>query len=78
MSQALLEKFGQGNWAQNVVDNVTTLLSIKDNLGGNLNMLIDSAIFTAAMAGIGAGLAVFGVGSGLNVFMKGSDWAHGH
>ena len=77
MSQALLEKFGQGNWAQNVVDNVTTLLSIKDNLGGNLNMLIDSAIFTAAMAGIGAGLAVFGVGSGLNVFMKGSDWAHG-
>jgi hypothetical protein len=77
MSQALLEKFGQGNWAQNVVDNVTTLLSIKDNLGGNLNMLIDSAIFTAAMAGIGAGLAVFGVGSGLNVFMKGSDWATG-
>lgn len=77
MSQALLEKFGQGNWAQNVVDNVTTLLSIKDNLGGNLNMLIDSAIFTAAMAGIGAGLAVFGIGSGLNAFMKGSDWAHG-
>ena len=77
MSQKLLEKFGQGNWAQNVVDNVTTLLSIKDNLGGNLNMLIDSAIFTAAMAGIGAGLAVFGIGSGLNVFMKGSDWATG-
>ena len=50
-------------FAQQIKDNVLILLSIKDSLGGNLDMLYDSGAFYLAMAGIGAGLAIFGAGA---------------
>lgn len=56
------EKFA-GFSGESVKNNVLTLLSIKDELGGNLDMLTDSGGFLLAMTMLGAGLAVFGVGS---------------
>ena len=63
MSQGLLDYFGQGNFAEGIKQNVVTLLSIKDELGGNISMLADGFVFAAAMTGVAAGLAVFGLGS---------------
>ena len=57
-----LDTFSGGNWAETIKQNVLTLLSIKDEAGGNLSMFIDSAVFAAAMAGIGLGLVAFAVG----------------
>ena len=57
-----LDTFTGGNWAETIKQNVLTLLSIKDEAGGNLSMFIDSAVFAAAMAGIGLGLVAFAVG----------------
>ena len=68
-----------------VKDNVVTLLSIKDAVGGNLSFLADSAVFAAAMAGLGLGLVAFsiggvagaaatGVGEALDYF-TGGNWA---
>ena len=55
---------GAGDWAQNIKNNVITLLSIKDELGGSaLAFIGDSATFALAMGGIGAGLAAFGTGA---------------
>jgi len=50
-------------FAQSIKDNVLILLSIKDSLGGNIDMLFDSGAFFLAMSGIGAGLAIFGAGA---------------
>ena len=76
-----LTNFVNTSWAESIKQNVVTLLSIKDELGGNWNMLADSAIFAAAMTGVGLGLAVFGAGSAvagisdaLTGFMN-PDWA---
>tara|TARA_B100002019_G_C21270057_1_gene601708 strand:+ start:1687 stop:3666 length:1980 start_codon:yes stop_codon:yes gene_type:complete len=63
MSQGLLDYFGQGNWAEGIKQNVITLMSISDELGGALAFIGDSAAFLLAMTGIAAGLAVFGAGS---------------
>ena len=57
-----LDTFSGGNWAETIKQNVLTLLSIKDEAGGNLSMFIDSAVFAAAMAGIGLGLVAFAIG----------------
>ena len=65
-----LNNFSNPEWAKSIVDNVVVLLSLKDHLGGNIDMLKDGGTFTVAMAGIGAGLAVFGVGAGISRFMK--------
>ena len=68
MSDKLLgnEKFGNPDWAQGIVDNVVTLLSISDEVeGAGKNLIGESAKFLLAMTGIGAGLAVFGVGSAI-------------
>jgi len=46
------------NWAQSIVDNVTTLLSI----ASMPELLLDTALFTTAMTGIGAGLLAFSIG----------------
>ena len=70
-------------WAQQVKDNVLTLLSISDELGGSVSFIGDSAAFLLSMAGIGAGLAAFGAGAVLaggtdmlsDWFSTGSDWA---
>ena len=73
---------GGENWSQAIKDHVITLLSIKDALGGNLDMLMDGGAFMLTMAGIGAGLAAFGIGSaaaGLGEavakFMSGDNWS---
>jgi hypothetical protein len=53
-----IEKFsGGGNWAENIVSNITTLLSIADLSFG------DVAKTTGALGVLGTGLAAFGVGS---------------
>jgi hypothetical protein len=75
---ALADWSGGDNWSQAIVDHVVTLLSIKDHLGGNIEMLKDGFAFTLAMAGVGLGLAAFGAGA----FVAGaglgfSDWAGG-
>jgi hypothetical protein len=77
MSDKLLDKYAT-NWAEGVKENVVTLLSIKDELGGNLNMLADGGAFMLAMTGIAGGLAVFGAGSAViglsaNVLNKFTD-----
>ena len=57
----LADWFSTGNnWAQQVVDNVTTLLGIV-NLPG---VGADTAKFAATMTGIGAGLIAFSAGAG--------------
>ena len=53
-----IEKFsGGGNWAENIVSNITTLLGIADLSFG------DVAKTTGALELLGIGLAAFGVGS---------------
>jgi len=77
----LTDWVGGDDWSQAIKDHVITLLSIKDELGGNLDMLADGGAFMLTMAGIGLGLAAFGIGSataglGESVakFSMGSDW----
>jgi len=72
-----LTTFGNPDFAQSIVDNVKTLLSISAIEG----VAMDGAKFVAAMTGIAAGLALFGIGStvagladGLTNFVK-ADWA---
>jgi hypothetical protein len=55
---AAIDKFaGSGNWAENIVSNITTLLSIADLSFG------DVLETTGALGSLGAGLAAFGVGT---------------
>jgi hypothetical protein len=64
-------------YAQKIKDNVTTLMSIEDVLGGSANFIGDSATFLLAMTGIGAGLAAFSAGqaaSAVAQFMSSEDW----
>ena len=56
-SQAIEKFSGGGNWAENIVSNITTLLSIADLSFG------DVAKTTGALAILGNGLVAFGVGS---------------
>lgn len=75
---ALADWAGGDDWSQAIVDHVVTLLSIKDQLGGNMKMLLDGGAFMLTMTGIGLGLAAFGVGA----FVGGgalafSDWIGG-
>ena len=77
-----ISKFTSGNsFAQGIKDNVLTLLSISDELGGKVSLLAESTTFYAAMSGIGVGLAVFGMGAGIAGLANGlnnfsnPDWA---
>lgn len=64
MSAKLLDNFASPTWAQDIIDNVIILLSLKDQLGGNiLEILGSTGTFFAVMTGLGMGLAVFGIGS---------------
>ncbi len=63
LSDSLNKYVGNEQWAESIKKNVITLLSIKDELGGNVKFLFDGAVFGLAMSGIGAGLAVFGAGA---------------
>ena len=74
-----LTTFGNPDFAQSIVDNVKTLLSISAIEG----VAMDGLKFVAAMTGIATGLALFGIGStvagladGLTNFVK-ADWAQG-
>lgn len=65
-------------FAQTIKDNVLTLLSIQDSLGGAVAFIGDSATFLLAMSGIAAGLGVFGIGTalvGIGKFAAGDDFA---
>lgn len=73
---------GTGNFAENIKQQVITLLSIQDEVGGGVKALFKGGAFLAAMTGIGIGLAVFGLGSsvaGLTTalanFTQGGDFA---
>ena len=62
LGQALADSFNKEGWAQNIVNNVATLVSI-----GDLSFL--KALEAAGtLKTIGAGLAVFGVGAGVAKF----------
>ena len=81
LSDSLNKYVGNEAWASSIKKNVLTLLSIKDEAGGNLDFLADSGTFVIAMTAIGTGLAVFGAGSAiggvsdaLTSLMK-PDWA---
>lgn len=82
-ANAAVEYFaGDIAWAQAVKDNVVTLMSIPEAVGGNLEMLMDGATLPLAMAGLAGGLALFGAGSaiagmaeGLASFTAGDDWS---
>jgi hypothetical protein len=66
------------DWALRVKNSVITLLSIKDALGSNWDMLKSSGAFALSMIGIGVGLAAFVAGkaaTGLAQFMIPEDWA---
>jgi hypothetical protein len=65
-------------WTETLKNNVNSLLSISDSMGGNWEMLKDGGAFTLAMTGIGIGLGVFGIGQaavGLAQFISSDDWA---
>jgi hypothetical protein len=51
--------------AQAIKDNVVTLLSISDEVGGKAEMLKEGGTFFLAMTGLAVGLAAFGIGQGL-------------
>jgi len=61
---SIFSKFGEFD-ADKIKDNVVTLLSISDEVGGKGEMLKEGGAFVLSMAGIGLGLAVFGIGSGV-------------
>jgi hypothetical protein len=75
---AAVDYFSKDNFAEAVVNNVVTLLSIDDKVGGNLSMLADGVTFTAAMGTIAAGLVAFSAGNAAAAvaqFMSTDDWA---
>ena len=83
-SESLAKFTGQEDWAQKVKDNITTLMSIEDSLGGKGAAFGEAGTFLGIMTGIGAGLAAFGFGSavvgiseGINYFtgVEGGNWA---
>lgn len=75
----VLARFGGGEeWAENTKNNVLTLLSISDSLGGKLEAFGESGTFLAVMGGIATGLALFGAGSagvGIAELINNADWA---
>jgi len=75
---ALSQFLAPDDWAQRVVDNVTTLLGIDKLFDGLGDALYKGGSFAGAMSGIGIGLGVFGAGSalaGLSQFIQSDDWA---
>ena len=56
-------KISEKGWAQSIVDNVTTLLSINDLFDGFGDVLAKNGTFLIAMTAITAGLAVFSFGA---------------
>ena len=63
LGQALADSFNKEGWAQNIVANVATLVSIDDALS-----FLKALEAAGTLKTIGAGLAVFGVGAGVAKF----------
>ena len=78
-----LDKFADGSFGKGIKDNVVTLLSISDEVGGKAEMLKEGGAFALSMSGIAAGLAVFGVAAGVAGLGMGlanftdPEWAQG-
>jgi len=66
------------NFAENIKENVKTLLSISDEVDGLGGALLEGGTFTLLMGGLAAGLAIFGAAgvltSALDLFTK-DGWA---
>jgi len=58
-----IESFSKKGWAQDIVDNVTTLIGISSLFKGLGGAFIEGGKFLVAMTSIAAGIAVFGAGS---------------
>lgn len=61
---AIADSFSKEGWAQRIKDNVTTLLSISDEVDGLSGALVTGGTFVTAMTGLAAGLIAFSLGSG--------------
>ena len=57
-----MTKFANPDWSKSIKKNVLTLLSIADDAGGNVKLLKKGGTVTAALSGLGIGLALFGIG----------------
>ena len=57
-----LTSFIKPDFAQSIKDNVITLLSISDAVGGKAELLKEGGTFVGAMLGISAGLVAFAIG----------------
>ena len=66
---AALTSFQTADWAKTIKDNVITLLSIPDSMGGNVEALKDGGTVFLALSGLGAGLAIFALGTGAVAFV---------
>ena len=79
---AAVDKFLDDGWAETIVDNVSTLLSINGLAGGSLDFIGKGGSFALAMTGLGIGLAAFGIGKiadgtgdAINKFASGDNFA---
>ena len=59
------DMFEREGWTERIKENVKNLLSISDDLGGKVNMLLEGGVFALAMTGVGLGLAAFSLGAGV-------------
>ena len=83
ITQGVLDKFGQKDWAQGIKDNILTLLSIGNSL--DLAKVLTGAVFVPAMTMIAKGLAIFSAGAGvvagveyaIKEYFGVSNWAQG-
>jgi hypothetical protein len=69
------DKWLDNDWAQDVVDNVTTLLKINKLGGEDYSFLKEGGSLGGALAGIGIGLGLFGIGSAITG--AASKWIEG-
>ena len=63
LADAIAKFTGEDNFASLIKSRVSTLLSIKDDLGGAAAAFGEAGTFLGIMTGLAAGLAVFGAGS---------------
>lgn len=80
----IITSWSDGNWAENVKNNVLTLLSISEAAGGNLEVLKDGGALSLALTGLGIGLGAFGAGAAVGGigeiianWSAGGNWAEG-
>ena len=82
LSTAITDFFGVADWAETIHDNVIELLSIAEDAGGSLDLLVKGGSVALALGGLGVGLAWFGAGAGiaglstaLTDYFGVADWA---